>query len=44
MRLVERQLTDHVPGTGQSTVRRTWEWLCPECDYFEEADAPVSEE
>jgi hypothetical protein len=43
MRLVEHQTTDPVPGTGQSTVRRSWEWICPECDYFEEADAPVSE-
>lgn len=44
MRVVERQTTDRVPGTNESTVRRSWEWICPECDYFEEADMPVSRE
>lgn len=44
MRVIERQTTDRVPGTNESTVRRSWEWICPECDYFEEADMPVSRE
>ena len=43
MRVVERQTTDHVPGSSQVTVRRTWEWVCPECDYFEDAEGPSEE-
>ena len=38
MRLTERQLTDRLPGTQQSTVTKFAEWVCPECDYFDEAD------
>jgi hypothetical protein len=38
MKLTERQTTDVVPGTHQSTVSTTREWVCPECEYFEEAD------
>ena len=36
MRLSVRE----VPGDvqGQSVVRVVREWICPECDYFEEAD------
>jgi hypothetical protein len=36
MRLVERQLTDRVPGTPQTATKTLQEWVCPECDYFEE--------
>ena len=38
MRLQTREQTDRVPGTREvkSTVVR--EWLCPECEHFEEAD------
>jgi hypothetical protein len=34
--------TDHVvrvPGHPEPTTRTSSEWICPECDYFEEADA-----
>ena len=34
MRLVERTTIDRVPGT----TTRFFEWVCPECDYFEEKD------
>jgi YgiT-type zinc finger domain-containing protein len=27
-----------VPGTAQTVKRETAEWVCPDCDYFEEAD------
>ena len=27
-----------VPGNPQVTRRRVREWVCPECDYFEEAE------
>jgi hypothetical protein len=43
MRVKERQTTDRVPGTSQTTVRRSYEWVCPECDYFEEAEGPGQE-
>jgi ssDNA-binding Zn-finger/Zn-ribbon topoisomerase 1 len=27
-----------VPGYSQTTPKKTLEWVCPDCDYFEEAD------
>ena len=39
MRLSVRELRDHIPGTREAPVRVTREWICPECDYFEEAEA-----
>ena len=39
MRLVAHQSAERIPGQGQSTVREVREWICPECDYFEEAEA-----
>ena len=38
MRLVAREVRDTVPGGGQTGVRTLREWVCPECDYFEEAE------
>ena len=38
MRLTMRELIDHVPGTGQTTTRNVREWVCPECDNWEEAE------
>jgi hypothetical protein len=38
MRLRERQLTDRVPGTTQTRTALHREWVCPECDYFEEVE------
>jgi acetone carboxylase gamma subunit len=39
MRLVARTVSDIVPGAGQTTPREVREWICPECDYFEEAES-----
>lgn len=39
MRLSEREIEEHVAGQPRSTVRRVREWICPECDYFEEAES-----
>jgi C4-type Zn-finger protein len=39
MRLSVRELRDRIPGTGEAPARVTREWICPECDYFEEAEA-----
>ncbi len=38
MRLVVREITDRVPGTAERRTATATEWLCPECDYFEEVD------
>jgi hypothetical protein len=38
MRLRERKTVMHVPGNPADTIRVMWEWECPDCDYFEEAE------
>ena len=38
MRLHETETTIRVPGNPSATTRTTREWVCPDCDYFEEAD------
>ena len=38
MKLREREVTDRVPGTTQTRRSKFNEWVCPECDYFEEAE------
>ena len=39
MRLSVREVDDRLPGTGRTAHRVLREWVCPECDYFEEAEA-----
>lgn len=38
MRLHERERSESIPGTGQVTRRHVREWVCPQCDYFEELE------
>jgi rubrerythrin len=38
MRLVERTVVDRLPGTSQEKSTHFYEWVCPECDYFEEKE------
>jgi hypothetical protein len=38
MRLHSREVRDAVPGQPGGTVHPVREWICPECDYFEEAE------
>jgi rubredoxin len=38
MHLRENTTTVRVPGNPNATTRTTREWVCRECDYFEEAD------
>ena len=38
MRLTERETVTTVPGNPKATTHKTREWVCPDCDYFEEAD------
>ena len=39
MRLVTHQASDRIPGQDQAAAHVVREWVCPECDYFEEAEA-----
>ena len=39
MRLTVREIRDTIPGSNETAVRVAREWVCPECDYFEEAEA-----
>ena len=38
MRLSEREVVERVPGTPQTNTAKFSEWICPECDYFEDAE------
>jgi len=38
MRLKVREEVVRIPGNPQLSSKRTGEWVCPECDYFEEAE------
>ena len=38
MQLRESVITDRVPGTPQTKTLSVVEWVCPECDYFEDAE------
>ena len=39
MRLKLSERSDSIPGSGQVTKRQVREWVCPECDYWEEAES-----
>jgi transposase len=38
MRLTTRESVVQVPGNLNATTRDLREWICPDCDYYEEAD------
>ncbi len=38
MHLKRTESVVQVPGNPKATARRSTEWICPDCDYFEEAD------
>jgi len=38
MRLTQAETTVRIPGNPKGTTKRTREWNCPDCDYFEEAE------
>ena len=38
MKLVTRESVSRLPGTSQEVKSVSKEWVCPECDYFEEAE------
>ena len=39
MRLNEKEIAEQQhPGTPPAAVTKIREWVCPECDYFEEVE------
>jgi hypothetical protein len=38
MRIVAREIVTRLPGTTQEVRTAVREWVCRECDYFEEAE------
>jgi C4-type Zn-finger protein len=38
MQLKATESTVHVPGNPNATKRVSSEWVCPDCDYFEDDD------
>lgn len=38
MKLSVREVKDGAPGGGQRATRTVKEWICPECDYFEDSE------
>jgi hypothetical protein len=38
MRLKITDVSVPVPGNPNPATRQQKEWICPECDYYEEAD------
>jgi len=43
LRLVIRDRHERVPGSGQTATRQVREWICPECDYWEDAESGAEE-
>ena len=43
MRRTEREATDVIPGTNELKRSRSLEWICPDCDYFEEYEESADE-
>ena len=42
MRLQPLEQVSRIPGTLQQSVRHILEWMCPECDYYEEAEGEIA--
>jgi hypothetical protein len=38
MRLRENERIVHVPGNPNATTCTSREWVCPDCDYFEDVE------
>jgi uncharacterized protein with PIN domain len=38
MRLKQTETVVQVPGNPQPSKRKASEWVCPDCDYFEEIE------
>ena len=42
MTMHESKTVTRIPGNPNATTRSTWEWVCRDCDYFEEAEEAES--
>jgi YgiT-type zinc finger domain-containing protein len=40
MRIKTHEVVDRIPGQSQVVRREIREWVCAECDYYEEAEEP----
>jgi uncharacterized protein with PIN domain len=38
MRQKQREEINYVPGTSEAKTTKIVEWICPDCDYFEEIE------
>ena len=38
MRRKDMELIDYIPGTTEPKKRKLSEWVCPECEHFEEIE------
>ena len=43
MRVREVKSTVQIPGNPSATTRVAREWVCPDCDYFEEVEEETDE-
>ncbi len=43
MRLHERERIQRIPGTSETPSEHVREWICPECDHFEDAEEGAAE-
>jgi C4-type Zn-finger protein len=43
MRLKVREQVDYIPGQSQTVRTEIKEWICPDCDYFEEYEESTEE-
>lgn len=42
MHFVTRETVSRVPGTSEEVRKTLTEWICRECDYFEEVEEAAS--
>ena len=38
MRIKVREMVDRIPGQSQVVRREIREWICPECDFYEDVE------
>jgi len=43
MRLRTTNTVARIPGNPQDTIQSSTEWVCPDCDYFEEAEGTTGQ-
>lgn len=44
MQLKRGQQVTQLPGNPRATVHQTAEWVCPDCEYFEDAEDALRED